>query len=442
MMQTTISLKRERIDEYFTVAKKARLHYNPSIFALPKELKSHIFPCLSDLDLLRLESTSKSSADLTRYEWKERKIREKMDFKWKMTQGTLDSDKWDYCVGRALRLFCSTKIYHNATLPNIDLATEIHTKFKGLTERFPILEEYFGHYIYKFSKIKVLVGNKEQLKFRNAVFDKNYAGEMLLKGLIASAQRNDLLMKQCFLEAIKRGATVASRLIQDIPSFYYLHWDLAIEAAKHEDEEAIRILARETGGIEKMTDLAYEKYRSRQWADCDVLSSFLIAREKAPAAPLLTIAAYTKAELKQSESSESLFIRALEIIPNPNAKFMAQLAKIKMKLKKISEAEAIYDRIIPTYELELEPCGHLFSNAGLVKLKLEKPEESIALYKKALEIYGRKPPAVVLSNLALAYLKQNNLIEADRFYSRALIAYKGTPPERVVTNARFVKSQL
>src|SRR4029078_13644771 len=134
MQVSTNSLKR-KISETSDSNKRIKRAF--PINTIPKDLLYKILLSLNNLSIVSFAATSKSATLALDGFWEIKKIEDRYNFKWKMTQEESNSHKWDYYLSCAIHQYIVIDKYPLIKSPNLKLAQDIHKKFDGLIKHFP-----------------------------------------------------------------------------------------------------------------------------------------------------------------------------------------------------------------------------------------------------------------------------------------------------------------
>lgn len=430
--------------------KKARKSENfDFMLCLPQDLVNLIFNSLDSLSLVRIGRVSMSLQQRTITTWKKRKIKDHLNFEWAMCKKKSNPDMSEYFINQALERYIIVDKYHLSLAPNRELAQKINSKFRGLIEHFPILNAYIGHDIARLEgSTGQLVNAQVQEEFDRTILKAQYAGEMLLQGLILTKSNEPCIsiIQQYFEQAIEKKATntgllilntnlkevVASNFLQQIDSMYL---DLAIKAASQQDGRALYQLLEE-----RKAPLA--KYLYLQ-GYCFYYLLLFLADIKISENELQI------AEEFIDESLPSIKDQKIILINEHFLNVLLRAASLKYNLNKWEEADILFTQVLAVYDASSQSApADVLVKAVVIKGRLDLFPEADTLSIQALAAYdafGQSAPAYVLANAAEIKRQLELSPEADRFYTQALASYDASgqsAPTSVLANAAEIKLNL
>ncbi|MBA3603309.1 MAG: hypothetical protein H0W50_06650 [Parachlamydiaceae bacterium] len=194
-----------------------------SFSILPKKLANNIISYLDFKSVLNLEIVSKifssrhCKSRVTNQTWRELKLRDGLNYDWKMCKIEINPPKWEYRLSRALQQYLLVHKYHNTS--NGNLARIIRFKYLDLMLKFPILKAYIGVDLFRLynstNYYLFYVRKNERRKFLKMCLA-GASGEKLFQGLLLTRARNfpnsELIVRleNIFYNTMNVSATLAS----------------------------------------------------------------------------------------------------------------------------------------------------------------------------------------------------------------------------------------
>jgi tetratricopeptide (TPR) repeat protein len=414
---------------------------------MPFDILQILLTSLDPSSVLRFEMTSKKWQTLLNPVWKAKKIEDLYDFEWQMTRKEPNPDKWDYVLSCALHKYIIIDKFSSARNIDLESAQTIYRKYGGLMNRFPMLGVYIQEDIKTLAQIEIIYSNADNKKnFAIAVLE-DYAGELILNGLISSRTFGTLNF-ECFKRAIKKKAVFASQIFLEISipfcksdSMKTFQWDLATEAAIQNDTRSLSQLVN-THGLNGLIQHAKETYMKEKWLEADTLFNYTFFISNKPNSILIQNAAFTKLKLKKWEECDRLYTFLFDkYVHSQSSRLLSYAAFAKSKLHLWKEADTLYTQSLIAWG-DHSPSASNLNNAAHTKLKLNLWLEADQLYTRALIAYGENPLLSCLSNAAFVKLRLKQYKEADLLYTRAIQIYGQNAPQKVLFNAQSAKQKL
>jgi Tfp pilus assembly protein PilF len=405
-----------------------------------KDVITKISSYLSIKDLLSWESINQEQSKYTAGGWFYK--RHAFILNWGMCEKEPYKHKWNVCLTVALECFID-QITKSKNIEDVPLAQDLHAKFQGLNEKFPLYGCYIQNEILNLASSSLDFLNSKNLQEKKEQIGKlaseNWGGEMTLQALFemqnyfldsSQNQKSYLLIEQYANQAIHQQATCISLLAIKLFSNRFVTNDhtlllerLSVEAAKEGSFAALEVLLNtySSEAIQRLID------------------------QKCHYAPVL--AKYSQHLINQHEwkKAESLLGEAMDQYgPQVPAHVLATAAGVKFKLQKYAEAEALYAQAIAKYGPQVPT--HVLAGAAIVaaivKLKLQKYTEAEALFAQAIAKWGPQVPAHVLANAARVKLELQKYTEAEALYAQAIDQCGPQVPAHVLATAAGVKFKL
>jgi hypothetical protein len=437
-----------------------------------KDVITKISSYLSIKDLLSWESINKEQSKYTEGGWFYK--RHAFILNWGMCEKEPYKHKWNVCLTVALECFID-QITKSKNIADVPLAQDLHAKFQGLNEKFPLYGCYIQNEILNLASSSLDFLNSKNLQEKKKQIHKlaseNWGGEMTLQALLEmqkyfldpkSNQKSYLLIEQYANQAIHQQATCISLLAiklflnksvtnDPIP----LLERVSVEAAKEGSFAALEVLLNtySSADLQRLIDqkchyapvlaeYSQQLIIEHEWKKAESLLAEAMDQygPQVPAHVLVT-AARVKLKLQKYAEAEALYAQAIDKWgPQVPADVLASAAKLKFKLQKYAEAEALYAQAIDQWGPQVP--AHDLANAALVKLELQKYPEAEVLYAQAIDQWGPQVPAHDLANAALVKFELQKCSEAEALYAQAIDQWDAQVPTHVLANAALVKLEL
>lgn len=463
-LTSTETYTQKTIDDYFPKINTPISKSSPSkpprfLLELPQEMLSRILGYSNPQSVLKLELTGKKCLQLTKLLgiWKLKKIEHLCNFEWKMTQNESDPDKSDFYINQSL---CDYILHdRNSYNPNPDfeLAQSIYAKYGELINRFPILGNYIGAQVNLKVGINLPIKEEIMQQFNKTLLEGKYGGELLLHGLIATKEKEQIgipIALQSFLLAVQKQATIASLASvkiffkhNDNTEFQKVQLLLAAEAADRHDPRALSILL-EKYKVSALDAATNSRILGHSWKEANTLMTHaLAAHGKNPPTQVLFNAARIKLELGMWKESDRLFTQAFaESDLNPSAEInnigfvkadkLQEAAFVKFKLDELQEADRLFNLAIAAYGEHVP--RDLLLNGAEIKSKLQLWKESDRLYTLAI---AKNAGPHVLHGAPFVKLELGELQEADNLFTLVIGDGLNAPADLLIS-AALLKEKL
>ncbi len=200
-----------------------------SFSILPKKLANNVIGYLDFKSVLNLEivskifSSSHCKSRVNDQTWRELKLKDGLNYDWKICKIEINPAKWEYRLSRALQQYVLVHKYHNAL--NGNLARIIRFKYLDLMIKFPILKAYIGVDIFRLYNstnyyLFYVRRNERRTFLKMCLAGAN--GEKLFQGLLLTRARdfpNPKLifrLENIFYETMHVSATLASLFVLEL----------------------------------------------------------------------------------------------------------------------------------------------------------------------------------------------------------------------------------